>query len=126
MVLLCVVGFIEDHKVDLSYLHESIEKTFQENGGCANYNHVFIELTFPRLLVPVVYPHVTIEVTDALVDIVSQNGGLLENKSHTVNLLYFSIYQHNNGGISYQEEGNARGFAIGPIDQFALQDLFEK
>jgi hypothetical protein len=126
VVLLCVVGFIKDQEVDFLYLHESIKKAFMKNVGCANYDHVFIKLIFPRLLVPVVYPHIAVEMTDILVNIVSQNSSLLENKCHAVNLFSFSIYPHSREMIKYQEEGNATGFAISAIDQFALQDLFEK
>lgn len=126
VVLLGVMGFIKNHEVDLFYLHKSIEKAFLKNGGCADYDHVFIELNFPRLLVPVIYPHIAVQVTDALVDIVSQNGSLLKNKCHAVDLLSLSIYQDDRGGVTYQKEGNARSFAVGSINQFALQDLLEK
>lgn len=91
MILLRVVGFIEDQDVDLTRFDEAIEQALVENLACADNHHVLGEVIIPDLLVPKVWSHRTENVCHILVEIVLQHSRLLKHKSHAVSLFLVSI-----------------------------------
>jgi hypothetical protein len=91
MILLRMVGFIEDQNVDLTHFDESIEQALMDDLACADNYHAFGEVVIPDLLVPEIWSHRTEYVCHILVEIVLQHRRLLEHKSHAVSLVLVSV-----------------------------------
>lgn len=90
MVLLGVMRLVENQEVDLAHLHKRIEESLVQNLCCAHDDHVLAELISPNLLIPEIRSHGTEDVCHVLIQIVTQDSRLLENKSNTVNLVLVS------------------------------------
>lgn len=86
VVLLRVVRFVENQKIDLVDGDKSMHETLIQNFCCANNDHILLEMLFPDASMPKIATHVSTETFNLLVKIVFQNRELLENESHAVNL----------------------------------------
>ena len=86
VVLLRMVRFVEYQKIDLVNGDESVHETLIQNFSRAHNDHIFGKMLLPDASMPEITAHISTEAFDLLVEIVLQDGELLENKSHAVNL----------------------------------------
>lgn len=120
------MSLIEDQEVDLADLHKGIEQSLIEDFRRAHDDHILCELITPGLLIPEIRAHGTENMCHILIKVLSEHGRLLENEGHAINLRSVSTHPCHGSTIKYQEKCHTGGFPICPVDQLALQDVFEK
>lgn len=86
MILLGVMGLVENKQIDLIHSHVRIEQALIQYLCRAHYHHVRFEMLIPGLLAPQVCSHGTEELCDILVEIVAQNSPLLVYEGDAVHL----------------------------------------
>lgn len=52
MILLCMMGFVEDQEVNLMNTYERVHKTLIKDFCGANDNHIVLEMLFPDVFGP--------------------------------------------------------------------------
>lgn len=77
MILLGMMGLVENKQIDLIHSHIRIEQALVQYLCCAHYHHVRFEVLIPGLLAPQICSHGTEELRDILVEIVAQDSPLL-------------------------------------------------
>lgn len=82
IVLLGVMSFIEDEKVDLSDVDERVHQTLLEDVGCTDNDFVLSKMLVPYFSGPEIALHSTAETFDAVIQVSFQNGGLLKDERH--------------------------------------------
>lgn len=102
VILLCMVGFIKDEKINLidpyKRMHETLVKYL-----CRAYNdQILSEMFLPGLPRPQITSHFSTESLDLVAEIAFKNSKLLEDESYTIDLSRTG----QNEGCIYQNETN--------------------
>lgn len=103
MVLLGVVGFVEDQEVDLVDLNEAAVEAVQQDLGCADNHHVFSQLLVPKFS-GLHDDGLAVELGDGVLKIGAEDGILLEAE----------------GDLFDQEECNLGSLSNGPVFQLLI------
>ena len=86
MVVLCVVGFVENKQVDLGHGDERVHQALCKDFCSAYDDHVLGEIRVPGRFVPQAGTHSTADGFNALVEATSENVCLLKDKVDRVDL----------------------------------------
>ena len=87
MIFLCMVGFVENQKIDLVNAKEGVVQTLSENFGGTHNDHVICEMLLPFGFAPQVTTHIATEHIHRLIKVGFQDSMLLEDKCDGINLL---------------------------------------
>jgi hypothetical protein len=79
MVLLCVVGFVEDEKVDPIHGDEGVVQALAKHVSGTDNDHVLREVLLPELLAPEITAHISTEHIHRLVEVGFEDCVLLED-----------------------------------------------
>lgn len=106
MVLLGVVGLIEDEKVDIIDRYEGVHQALIEYLCCAHNDFVFRKVLCPSLFYPEVAAHFPTKAFNLLIQIALEYCKLLEDKGHAINLRDISNCKCKSmkGGITRKKE----------------------